>query len=597
MFLRAKRRFKDGKEHRYWSLVENRRAAGGRVVQRQVLYLGEINDAQRAAWCKSIEVFDADGSGSQQLALFADDRPAPELACEVVQVRLNELSLHHPRQFGGCWLALRLWEHLDLDRFWAEKLRPSRKGTRWLNVLKVLVCQRLLAPGSEWRLHRQWFGETALADLLGEDFGVAEKDTLYRCLDRLLVHKEAFFQFLAERWHSLFGVRFDVLLYDLTSTYFECVPPEAGQRKFGYSRDKRSDCVQVVIALIVTPEGFPLAYEVMPGNTSDKATLADFLRAIERQYGRAQRTWVMDRGIPTEDTLALMRQSDPPVHYLVGTPKGRLTRLERSFLAQPWAEARESVQVKLLEQEGELYVLARSEGRVDKERAMRRRRLKKLWKRLQELRQQHLSRDELLLKLGAAKKEAGRAYGLIHLRLPAQGEPVTAEHFGFSLRRDKLRQTRRREGCYLLRSNLTTTDPATLWQYYIQLTEIEQAFKELKSDLRLRPIYHQLDQRIEAHIFVAFIAYGLLVTLKSQARPLAPGLTPRAVLEKLAAIQMVDVHLPTTDGRHLILPRYTQPDSDQQLLLQRLKLTLPQQPPPRIRRSNSSQHHASPASL
>jgi transposase len=388
-----------------------------------------------------------------------------------------------------------------------------------------------------------------------------------------------------------------VLLYDLTSTYFECVPPEEGQRKFGYSRDKRSDCVQVVIALIVTPEGFPLAYEVMPGNTSDKATLADFLRAIERQYGRAQRTWVMDRGIPTEDALAIMRQSDPPVHYLVGTPNGRLTRLERSFLAQPWAEARESVQVKLLEQDGELYVLARSEGRVDKERAMRRRRLKKLWKRLQELRQQHLSRDELLLKLGAAKKEAGRAYGLIHLRLPAQGEPVTAEHFGFSLRRDKLRQTRRREGCYLLRSNLTTTDPATLWQYYIQLTEIEQAFKELKSDLRLRPIYHQLDQRIEAHIFVAFIAYGLLVTLKSQARPLAPGLTPRAVLEKLAAIQMVDVHLPTTDGRHLILSRYTQPDSDQQLLLQRLKLILPQQPPPRIRSSNSSQQHASPASL
>ena len=220
MFLRAKRRFKDGKEHRYWSLVENRRVAGGRVVQRQVLYLGEINDAQRAAWCQSIEVFDRDGSRSQQLALFADDRPAPELACEVVQVRLNELSLHHPRQFGGCWLALRLWEQLDVDGFWAEKRRPSRKGTRWLHVLKVLVCQRLLAPGSEWRLHRQWFGETALADLLGEDFGVAEKDTLYRCLDRLLVHKEAFFRFLAARWHSLFGASFDVLLYDLTSTYF-----------------------------------------------------------------------------------------------------------------------------------------------------------------------------------------------------------------------------------------------------------------------------------------------------------------------------------------------------------------------------------------
>jgi transposase len=583
MFLRAKCRFKDGKEHRYWSLVENHRVAGGRVVQRQVLYLGEINDAQRAAWCQSIEVFDADGARSQQMALFADDRPAPKLALEVVQVRLNELSLHHPRQFGGCWLALRLWEQLDLDGFWAEKLRPSRKGTRWLNVLKVLVCQRLLAPGSEWRLHRQWFGETALADLLGEDLGVAEKDTLYRCLDRLLDHKEAFFQFLTGRWQTLFGARFEVLLYDLTSTYFECVPPEEGKRKFGYSRDKRSDCVQVVIALIVTPEGFPLAYAVMPGNTSDKTTLADFLQAIERLYGKANRTWVMDRGIPTEDTLALMRQSDPPVYYLVGTPKGRLTRLERSFLAQAWTEARESVQVKLLEQDHELYVLARSDGRADKERAMRRRRLKRLWKRLQELRRQELTRDQLLLKLGAAKKEAGRAYGLVDIQLPEVAQPVTPDTFRFTLRKDKLRQTRRREGCYLLRSNLTATDPAMLWQYYIQLTEIEQAFKELKSDLSLRPIYHQLDHRIEAHIFVAFIAYCLQVTLKLQARQLAPGLTPRAILEKLSAIQMVDVHLPTTDGRHLILPRYTQPDPDQQLLLQRLKLILPQQPPPRAR--------------
>ncbi|WP_139557291.1 IS1634 family transposase [Methylotetracoccus oryzae] len=597
MFLRAKRRFKDGKEHRYWSLVENHRVTGGRVVQRQVLYLAEINDAQRAAWCRSIEVFDADGARSQQMALFADDRPAPELALAVVQVRLSELSLHHPRQFGGCWLALRLWEQLDLDEFWAEKLRPSRKGTRWLNVLKVLVCHRLLAPGSEWRLHRQWFRETALADLLGEDLGVAEKDTLYRCLDRLLDHKEAFFQFLTERWQTLFGARFEVLLYDLTSTYFECVPPEEGQRKFGYSRDKRADCVQVVIALIVTPEGFPLAYEVMPGNTSDRTTLADFLQAIERQYGKANRTWVMDRGIPTEDTLALMRQSDPPVHYLVGTPKGRLTRLERSFLAQPWAEARESVHVKLLEQDGELYVLARSDGRADKERAMRRRRLKRLWQRLHELRRQDLSRDQLLLKLGAAKKEAGRAYGLVDIQMPGATQPVTPDTFQFSLCKAKLRQTRRREGCYLLRSNLTATDPAMLWQYYIQLTEIEQAFKELKSELSLRPIYHQLDHRIEAHIFVAFIAYCLQVTLKFQARRLAPGLTPRAILEKLSAIQMVDVHLPTTDGRHVILPRYTQPDPDQQLLLQRLKLVLPQQPPPRIRSSNPSVTTLTAASL
>ena len=584
MFLRVKRRFKDGKEHRYWSVVENRRTAGGRTVQRQVLYLGEINDSQQAAWCKSIKVLDADASSQgRQMVLFSDDRPAPELACEVVQVRLSELSLHHPRQWGGCWLALNLWDPLELDTFWAEKLKPSRKGTRWLNVLKVLVCQRLLAPGSEWRLHRQWFGQTALADLLGEDFAVAQKDTLYRCLDRLLAHKQALFSFLTGRWESLFGARFDVLLYDLTSTYFECAPPEEGKRQFGYSRDKRFDCVQVVIALIVIPEGFPLAYEVMPGNTSDKTTLKDFLESIERQYGKANRTWVMDRGIPTDETLQTMRQSDPPIHYLVGTPKGRLTRLEQAFLTRPWNEVRESVQVKLVERDGELYVLARSEGRVDKERAMRRRRLKRLWRRLKELQQQALSRDELLLKISAAKKDAGRDYGLVAIQLPALDQPVNADTFQFDLRKGKLRRARRREGCYLLRTNLTGDDPGLLWQHYIQLTEIEQAFKELKSDLSIRPVYHQLDHRIEAHIFVAFIAYCLQVTLKFSARQLAPGLTPRAILEKLSAIQMVDVHLPTTDGRHLVLSRYTQPDPDQQLILQRLGLTLPLQPPPRIR--------------
>ncbi len=582
MFLRLKRRFKDGKEHRYWSIVENHRSTGGRVVQRQVLYLGEINDTQQAAWCKSIEVLEGDASPGRQMALFSDDRPVPELDCEVVQVRLSDLSLHHPRQWGGCWLALHLWDQLGLDDFWDEKLRPSRKGTRWLNVLKVLVCHRLLAPGSEWALHRQWFGQTALADLLGEDEVVA-KDILYRCLDRLLPYKRDFFTFLTERWHTLFRASFDVLLYDLTSTYFECVPPDEGKRRFGYSRDKRSDCVQVVIALIVTPEGFPLAYEVMAGNTSDKTTLKDFLAAIERQYGKANRTWVMDRGIPTEETLQLMRESDPPVHYLVGTPKGRLTQLEKTFLKHAWEDVRESVQVKLVERDDELYVLARSEGRADKERAMRRRRLKRLWRRLKELQKQTLTRDELLLKLGAAKKEAGRAYGLVEITLPDTSQPVTPETFHFSLRKKKLRQTRCREGCYLLRSNLTNGDPAALWQHYIQLTEIEQAFKEIKGDLGIRPIHHQLDHRIEAHIFVAFIAYCLQVTLKFRARRLASGLTSRAILEKFSAMQMVDVHLPTADGRHLVLPRFTQPDPDQQLLLKQLGLSLPNQPPPRIK--------------
>jgi len=582
MFLRAHRRVKDGKEHRYWSLVENRRVRGGRVVQRQVLYLGEINDSQRAAWCRTIEVFDDEQAQSRQLAIFPEDRQAPTLACEVVQIRLSDLQLHRPRQWGACWLACQLWEQLALDEYWANKLRPSRQGTRWLNVFKTLVCYQLIDPGSEWRLHRHWYDHSAMADLLGEDFALAQSDTLYRCLDKLLPHKTGLFSFLRQRWERLFDARFDVLLYDLTSTYFECEPPAGGKRKFGYSRDKRSDCVQVVIALIVTPQGFPVAYEVMPGNTSDKTTLREFLQNIEAQYGRADRTWVMDRGIPTEEVLHEMRSTEQPIHYLVGTPKGRLTQLEKAFLSQPWEQVREGVDVKLLEKDGEVYILAKSAGRVDKEQAMRRRRLKKLWRRLQELQQQKLSRDQLLIKLGAAKKEAGRAYYLVDIQLPDKDQEVTPKTFTFSLKRKKLRVVRRREGRYLLRSNLMAEEPAKLWQHYIQLTEIEQAFKELKSDLSIRPIYHQKDSRIEAHIFVAFQAYCLQVTLKQRLRALAPGLTPRAVLEKFAALQMVDVHLPTTDGRTLVLPRYTQPDKDQQILLSQLKLELPDQPPPKI---------------
>jgi len=582
MFLRAKSRVKDDKEHRYWSIVENQRTADKRVVQRQVLYLGEINDSQHAAWCKTIDVFQGDNGQSRQMALFPDDRQAPELACEVVRIRLNELELHRPRQWGACWLACHLWNLLDLDDFWSSRLSKNRNKTRWVHVLKTLVSYRLISPGSEWRLHREWYHRSAMADLLGEDAGLVQKDKLYRCLDKLLPHKEEFFSHLAQRWKTLFDVSFNVLLYDLTSTYFESPPPGSGNRQYGYSRDKRPDCVQVVIALIVTPDGFPLAYEVMPGNTSDKTTLGDFLRKIENQYGKANRTWVMDRGIPTEATLRTMRTSDPPIYYLVGTPRARLNKLEKDFLEKPWQQVRDLVNVKLLSQDGELYIMARSGDRVAKERGIRRRRLKKLWNRLKALQSQTLTRDNLLLKLGAAKKEAGRAYSLVDITLPKPREAVSEETFTFHLRKNRLRTVRRREGCYLLRSNLIGQDPATLWKYYIQLTEIEQAFKELKHDLSIRPIYHQVDNRVDAHIFVSFMAYCLLTTLKHRAKQKAPGLTPRAILEKFSAMQMVDVHLPTTDKRLLVLPRYTQPDQGQKLLLAQLKLELPAQPPPRI---------------
>ena len=582
MFLRFNRRFKDGKEHCYWNIVENKRCAGGKVVQRQVLYLGEINDGQRQAWCHLIETFDEGAQRHRQLALFPADRALPDCAGGYgVQVRLEAMELHRPRQWGACWLACQLYAQLELEQFWAHRLPDSRQGTRWRHILKTLACYRLIDPGSEWRLHRLWFEQSAMADLLGEDYALVEKNALYRCLDKLLEHKTALFDHLRQRWQDLFGAGFEVLLYDLTSTYFESTPPEDedDKRRFGYSRDKRNDCVQVVIALIVTPEGFPLAYEVLPGNTADCTTLHDVLRKIEAQYGKAQRIWVMDRGIPTEEVLAEMRKADPPISYLVGTPKGRLSKLEKELLARPWQAVRQGVEVKLLPQdeERELYVLAQSRARIDKERAMRRRKLKWLWARLREISAMSLSREELLMKLGAARAKARAAWRLIDVEVA----PADAT-FSFKLNRKKLRRVRRREGRYLLRTNLWGREPADLWQFYIQLVEVEAAFKNLKHDLRLRPIYHKLEGRIEAHIFVAFLAYCLHVTLRAQLKPLAPGLTPRAVIDKLAAIQMLDVHFPTTDGRKLILSRYTELNPEQKLLVKRLNLNLPPQPPPRI---------------
>jgi hypothetical protein len=581
MFLRKTPRKKDGKTHDYWSVVENKRVAGGRIVQRHVLYLGEINASQAMAWRKAIEVFDDDAGHPRTLALFPEDRCTAVMPdASVVQLRLSEMRLCRPRQWGACWLAGQLWQALQLDRFWADRLAPSRKGTRWDQVLQVLVAYRLIAPGSEWKLHREWFANSAMADLLGADFALAEAHKLYACHDRLLQHKDALFAHLTARWRDLFNANFDVLLYDLTSTYFEINASDVAdgdKRRHGYSRDKRPDCPQVVIALVVTPDGLPLAYEVLPGNTADCTTLRKFLARIEQQYGRARRVWVMDRGIPTEAVLAEMRASDPPVQYLVGTPKGRLSRLEKQLLAKPWQQARAGVAVKLLAEDNELYVYAESVDRVSKERAMRRRQLKWLWKRLRELAAMEIPREEMLMKLGAARARAPTAWRLIDIAMDKE-----SAMFIYALNRQKLRRIRRREGRYLLCTNLTENDPALLWQYYTQLVSVEEAFKNLKGDLAIRPIFHQEERRVEAHIFIAFLAYCLQITLQRRLHALAPGLTARSALAKFAAVQMIDVHLPTTDGRELLLTRYTQPEPELRLLIQQLKLSLPPQPPPRI---------------
>jgi transposase len=443
----------------------------------------------------------------------------------------------------------------------------------------------LLDPGSEFRVHRQWFVDSAMDELLQTDFAVAEKDRLYRCLDRVLEHKRELFVWLRQKWADLFGADFEVLLYDLTSTYFEGEMEQNPKARRGYSRDGRSDCLQLVIALVVTPDGFPLAYEVMNGNTSDRATLRGFLSEIEQTYGKARRVWVMDRGIPSEAILKEMREPERQTFYLVGTPKGKINQHEKKWLELPGKKVRDSVDVKLYEHEGELYVLAKSEGRQAKEIAIRRKRLARLLRKLRAMRKSLPKRDQLLLRIGAAKKEAGRAFGFVKIRIPQKDEAVTRRTFSFQVDKVKLKRSQQRDGHYLLRSNLTGEDPAVLWARYVQLTQIESVFRSLKSELGIRPIYHQLEHRADAHVLIAFLAYCLQVTLKNRLLIHAPGLTPSAVLEKLATIQIVEVWIPMVDGRWLVLPRHTQPEKDVQAVLDQLQISLPSQPPPRVKGS------------
>ena len=582
MFLRSNNRKKDGKDHRYFSIVENHRLASDKTVQRTVLYLGEINDQQQAAWRKTLSVFDEEQQEYANLSLFPDDREIPADAVDSLQVKVSGLELRRPRVFGSCWLGCELWRQLGLHEFWDSRLAGSREEVAWEKVLQLLVVNRLLDPGSEFRVHRQWYLSTAMDALLGTDFAAAEKDRLYRCLDRVLEHKQELFVWLRQKWADLFQADFEVLLYDLTSTYFEGAMEQNPKAKYGHSRDQRTDCLQVVIALVITPDGFPLAYEVMNGNTSDRATLRGFLDKIEKTYGKARRMWVMDRGIPSEEILREMRDPAREIFYLVGTPKGKIQQSEKKWLDLPWQKVRESVEVKLFEQEGELYVLAKSAGRQAKETAMRRKRLARLLKKLRAMRRSLPSRDQLLMRLGAAKSAAGRAFQFVHLQLPGEDQEVTRETFQFRMDKKKLQAAEWRDGHYLLRSNLTAGDPSVLWARYVQLTQIESVFRSLKSELGIRPIYHQLEHRADAHILIAFLAYCLQITLKQRLLLHAPGLTPTAVLEKLAEIQMIDIWIPTVDQRWLILPRYTQPSSDTKLLIEKLRLELPSQPPPRL---------------
>jgi transposase len=507
---------------------------------------------------------------------------------DIVAIRLSTIQVANCREFGSCWIGVKLWQMLDLDRFWSQRLGGLRGELPWEKVAELLAVNRLCDPGSELNVHEKWYPKTGMRLLLGCEDTIAEKDRLYRCLDRLVPHKDALEKHLKEKWGELFQADFEVLLYDLTSTYFEGLMEEAPKARRGYSRDHRPDCKQLVIALIVTPEGFPISYEIFDGNTRDVGSLDRMMDQVESKYGKARRTWVFDRGVVSEENLQKVRERGGT--YVVGTPRSRLKRFETELLKRDWQEVRGQVEVKLRRgPDGDTYVIARSGKRRAKENAIRRNRMRKLYDSLTGLaaaiKQGHLCRYEVLLKrLGRLEERYVQVFGFIEISHARNDEQI--KRFQFRLKSASLKKAYRQDGVYLLRTNLTEQDPARLWEQYIQLTEVESAFRTLKSDVQLRPVYHWVPPRIEAHIMLAFIGYAMWVCLKWKLKSMAGSLSPRQIIELFRRIQLVDVWFDTVDGRRICLPRITMPEPEHQVVLEQIKWRLPEQPPPRIYAGN-----------
>lgn len=590
MFIKRHTVRKDGKVHAYYSLCESVRVARNRTVQRRLLNLGELNSTQLDRWQRSVEVVEESGH-SRQMRLFTDrDGGAPKVRAQAseeafAEVLLSSLQVRRPRRFGDAWLGCRLWEELEMDQFWNRRLEEHRGPYPWAKVLELLAVNRLCSPGSELFVHERWFGSTAMDFLLDSDAGVAAKDRLYRALDKALPHKEALMKHLQERWASLFHADCQVLLYDLTSTYFEGEAEGVPKARRGYSRDHRPDCLQVVVALVVSAEGFPLCYEVFHGNTRDETTLEEIVETVEQKYGYKGRLWVFDRGIVSEENLEHLRKRG--ASYLVGTPRKRLRDFEQELLYGEWQEiaGRPGVQVQTVQRGGEVFVLARSHNRAAKETAIRKRPLVGL--------QGSLRRLALLLSKGRLKsaRKADRRLGRLEERYSSvwpylEHAEIVETSDGLRLQwrwsKERLRHIRLRDGAYLLRSNLEPLDPDLLWRQYIQLTDVEEAFRCLKSELSIRPIWHRTQARVEAHIMIAFLGYCLWVLLKQKLKQIAGSLTPARALESLHQILMVEVWFDLRDGRKLCLPRITQPEKEQALILHHLGWSLPEQPPPRV---------------
>jgi transposase len=577
MFLRAHERTKDGKAHRYWSLVETVRTAEG-PRQRILCYLGELNGSTQARWLKTIEVFNEQGE-SRQLKLFPADVAAPEDDPDVARVQIDRVRVERTRHFGECFLAWELWRRLELDRFWEELLDPCSEDpdVPWSRVAALLAINRLCDPGSELAIERRWFPTTALDDILGVEAAKINDTRLYRCLDRLLPHKTKLEQHLRQRYGELFAAEFDVLLYDLTSSYVEGAAAQNPMMKRGYSRDHRPDCKQLVLALIVNGEGFPLSYETFDGNRADVSSLEAVMRMVERKYGKARRVWVFDRGIVSEENLRKLRQRQG--QYLVGTPRSQLKQFERELLAEDWSQAQADVEVKLVPTPGgeETYLLCRSAARREKEKAVRSRFSSSMERALAGLEKQIATgklkdRNKMERRLGAIRARHARVADLYHTEVV---ESAGGLKLDWKIREDRRAWQQAREGAYLLRTNLPPGEPDRLWKSYIQLTEAEATFRVLKSELMIRPIYHQLEHRTKAHVLVAFLGYALWVTLKHLLQAKRPECSPAQALAMASGLHSTDIVLPTTDGREIRLRRVTTPTDEQCALFDRLGIAIP----------------------
>src|SRR5215510_4564545 len=589
MFLRPNRRTKDGKDHTYWSLTESVRTPEG-PRQRTLCYLGELNSSAQARWLKTVEVFNEQGE-AQQLKLFPSHIEAPADDPQVVRVLLDRVRLERCRQFGACWLGLELWRRLGLDRFFAEAIDEESSDVPWSGVAAVLAINRLCAPGSELAIEERWYPSTALDELLGIEAGKINDTRLYRCLDRLLPHKTKLERHLKQRYGELFDAEFDVLLYDLTSTYVEGAAEKNPMMRRGYSRDHRPDCEQMVIALIVNSEGFPFSYETFDGNRADVSTMETILRMVERKYGKARRIWVMDRGIVSEENLAAIRRRGG--QYLVGTPRSQMKQFEAELLKDDWVRVRPEVEVKkvAIPQGEETFILCRTSGRKEKEKAIRHRfsaRMEDALRRLAKtiatgrLKDRH-KMERRLGRIQARHPQVNDLYDVALRDAPA------GVRLQWSIKQDRQVWRRLREGAYMLRTNLTAGTAEELWSRYMQLTEAEASFRALKSELAIRPFFHQLEPRVKAHVMVAFLGYALWVTLKHllkrRSAPVpkpslsgvdnAEPLSPMRALELLSTVQSADIVLPTTDGREIRLRRITEPTAEQKSLLHQLQLSLP----------------------